>query len=71
VNCIAPGLVLTEATHRQVPEPIQPMFAQMSAMRTNLEPEDMVGAAVFFASDDARRVNGQLLCVDGGNVMPV
>lgn len=71
VNCIAPGLVLTEATQRQVPEPIQPMFAQMSAMRTNLEAEDLVGAAVFFASDDARRVNGQLLCVDGGNVMPV
>ena len=71
VNCIAPGLVLTEATQRQVPEPIQPMFAQMSAMRTNLEAEDMVGTAVFFASDDARRVNGQLLCVDGGNVMPV
>jgi 3-oxoacyl-[acyl-carrier protein] reductase len=71
VNCIAPGLVLTEATQRQVPEPVQPMFAQMSAMRTNLEAEDMVGTAVFFASDDARRVNGQLLCVDGGNVMPV
>jgi len=47
------------------------MFAQMSAMRTNLQAEDMVGTAVFFASDDARCVNGQLLCVDGGNVMPV
>jgi 3-oxoacyl-[acyl-carrier protein] reductase len=71
VNCIAPGLVLTEATRRQVPEAVQPMFAQMSAMRTNLEPEDMVGTAVFFASDDANRVNGQVIAVDGGNVMPV
>lgn len=71
VNCIAPGLTLTEATARQVPEPIQPLFAQMSASRVNVEAEDMVGAAVFFASDDARRVNGQILCIDGGNVMPV
>ncbi len=71
VNCIAPGLTLTEATARQVPEPIQPMFAQMSAMRTNVEAEDMVGTAVYFASDDAKRVNGQVICIDGGNVMPV
>jgi len=71
VNCIAPGLTLTDATARQVPEAAQPLFAQMSASRVNVEPEDMVGAAVFFASDDARRVNGQVLCIDGGNVMPV
>jgi NAD(P)-dependent dehydrogenase (short-subunit alcohol dehydrogenase family) len=71
VNCIAPGLTLTDATDRQVPEPIQPMFAQMSAMRTNVEAEDMVGTAVYFASEDAARVNGQVICIDGGNVMPV
>jgi 3-oxoacyl-[acyl-carrier protein] reductase len=71
VNCIAPGLTMTEATARQVPEPVQPFFAQMSASRVNVEAEDMVGAAVFFASEDARRINGQILCIDGGNVMPV
>ena len=71
VNCIAPGLTLTDATQRQVPEPLQPIFAQMSAMRTNVEAEDMVGTAVYFASSDADRVNGQIICIDGGNVMPV
>ncbi len=30
------------------------------------EPEDMTGAAVFLASDDAAYVNGQLIAVDGG-----
>ena len=30
------------------------------------EPEDMAGAAVFLASDDAAYVTGQLLAVDGG-----
>ncbi|MDH3706465.1 MAG: SDR family oxidoreductase [Acidimicrobiia bacterium] len=47
------------------------MFAQMSAMQRNPEPEHMVGAAVFFASGDADLVNGQILVVDGGNIMPV
>ncbi len=71
VNCIAPGLVNTEATEKQVPGDFQPMFATMSAMRRNAEPEHMVGVAVFFASSDADLVNGQVIVVDGGNVMPV
>jgi 3-oxoacyl-[acyl-carrier protein] reductase len=71
VNCIVPGLVNTEATEKQVPTDFQPMFATMSAMRRNAEPEHMVGVAVFFASSDADLVNGQVIVVDGGNVMPV
>src|SRR5829696_188269 len=71
VNCIAPGLTNTAATEKQVPVDFQPMFATMSAMRRNTEPEHMVGPAVFFASSDADMVNGQVLVVDGGNVMPV
>jgi 3-oxoacyl-[acyl-carrier protein] reductase len=71
VNCIAPGLTNTSATEKQVPADFQPMFATMSAMRRNTEPEHMVGPAVFFASSDADMVNGQVLVVDGGNVMPV
>ena len=71
VNCIAPGLTNTAATEKQVPADFQPIFATMSAMRRNTEPEHMVGAAVFFASSDADMVNGQVLVVDGGNVMPV
>jgi 3-oxoacyl-[acyl-carrier protein] reductase len=71
VNCIAPGLVNTAATEKQVPTDFQPMFATMSAMRRNAEPEHMVGPAVFFASGDADLVNGQVIVVDGGNVMPV
>jgi 3-oxoacyl-[acyl-carrier protein] reductase len=71
VNCIAPGLVNTAATEKQVPADFQPMFATMSAMRRNAEPEHMVGVAVFFASSDAELVNGQVIVVDGGNVMPV
>ena len=39
--------------------------------RRNTEPRHMVGPALFLASDDAEMVNGQILVVDGGNIMPV
>ncbi|HYV60682.1 MAG TPA: SDR family oxidoreductase, partial [Acidimicrobiia bacterium] len=70
VNCIAPGVTMTEATKKIVPEGIIDMLPAMSAMKRKLEPEDLTGTAVFFASDDAALVTGQVLCVDGGSVMP-
>lgn len=70
VNCIAPGVTMTEATKRIVPAEFMPFITMMTAMKAELEPEDLTGAAVFFASDDARMVTGQVLCVDGGLAMP-
>ena len=70
VNCIAPGVVMTDATKKVVPEHLLGAVQFMSAMRRTLEPEDLTGAAVFFASDDAALVTGQVLCVDGGANMP-
>lgn len=70
VNCIAPGLTTTAATDKQVPTDFQPMFAEWNATKRLAEPEDMTGVALFFASDDARMVNGQIMVVDGGGVMP-
>jgi 2-deoxy-D-gluconate 3-dehydrogenase len=67
VNAIAPGYVCTEVTvtlqkdkvrNRQILERIpQGRWA---------EPEDMVGAVVFLASDASRYVQGHVLVVDGG-----
>lgn len=70
VNCIAPGTTMTEATKRIVPEEFLPMVTMMTAMKKALEPEDLTGSAVFFASDDAAMVSGQVLVVDGGGAMP-
>jgi 3-oxoacyl-[acyl-carrier protein] reductase len=70
VNCIAPGVTMTEATKKIVPDfYIEGMTAQ-TAMKSTLEPEDLAGACVFFASDDAKFVTGQTLVVDGGLAMP-
>jgi 3-oxoacyl-[acyl-carrier protein] reductase len=70
VNCIAPGVTMTEATKRVVPEMFIGGMTAMTAMKQTLEPEDLAGAAVFFASDDARLCTGQTLVVDGGLAMP-
>lgn len=71
VNCIAPGVTMTEATKKIVPPEFIDMIPQfMTAMKQKLEAEDLTGTAVFFASDDARLVTGQVLCVDGGGSMP-
>ena len=70
VNCIAPGVTMTEATKKIVPEEFLGMVTYMTAMHRTLEPEDLAGAAVFFASDDANFITGQVLCVDGGGSMP-
>jgi NAD(P)-dependent dehydrogenase (short-subunit alcohol dehydrogenase family) len=70
VNCIAPGVTMTEATKKIVPDFfIEGMTAQ-TAMKSTLEPEDLAGACVFFASDDAKFVTGQTLVIDGGLAMP-
>jgi acetoacetyl-CoA reductase/3-oxoacyl-[acyl-carrier protein] reductase len=38
-------------------------------MRAINEPEDIAAAVAFLASDDARRMTGQSLVVDGGHWM--
>ncbi|MEI8000890.1 MAG: SDR family oxidoreductase [Actinomycetes bacterium] len=70
VNCIAPGITMTEATRKVVPEEFLGLMTSATAMKQRLEPEDLAGAAVFFASDDARLCTGQVLVIDGGLAMP-
>ncbi len=70
VNCIAPGVTMTEATKKIVPDFFIQQMTAMTAMKSTLEPDDLAGACVFFASDDARFCTGQTLVVDGGLAMP-
>ena len=70
VNCISPGPVLTDAMKADLdPARIEELRLK-SALHRTLDPEDLAGAVVFFASDDAAMITGQVLCVDGGLCMP-
>jgi len=70
VNAIAPGVIDTEATRKTVPSEILESLAAQQAVPGVLSAEDLTGAAVFFASDEARFVTGQVLVIDGGKYMP-
>ena len=53
-----------------VPEPVLETLAEQQAVPGVLHADDLTGAAVFFATDEARFVTGQVLVVDGGKYMP-
>src|SRR5260370_4313624 len=70
VNSVAPGFVRSNpASERQwagYGEEGQKALLERIAMRRLGSPHDIANAVVFFASDLARFVNGQVLAVDGG-----
>ncbi len=69
VNAIAPGVTMTDATRKHVPDAMMGAIKMMSALRRTLEPEDITGTAVFLASDDSDAVTGQVIPVDAGVAM--
>ncbi len=69
VNAIAPGVTMTEATRKIVPEELASSLVMFSALRKPLQPEDLTGTAVFLASADSDLMTGQTLVVDGGMIM--
>lgn len=67
VNAIAPGFIVTEqsARARQDPEFTSAVEARTPMKRWG-QPDDIVGAALFLASDASAFVTGICLPVDGG-----
>lgn len=70
VNSIGPGAIRTPINHAawQTPEAYNNLLKLIPAKRIG-EPEDIGGAAVWLASDDADYVNGITLFVDGGMLL--
>src|SRR5262245_2241204 len=69
VNTICPGLTLTEAAKRIVPEDMMSMLPMFTALKRPLQPQDLTGTVVFLASEDNDMMTGQVLVVDGGMIM--
>jgi len=67
VNAIAPGFIETDLTKglRESPKHLESLIRQVPLGRLG-HPAEIVGAAIYLASDAASYVTGQMLHVDGG-----
>ena len=66
VNAIAPGVFRTDMNAALLDAPRGQEFLVRTPMKRFGKLEELVGAAVFLASDASSFVTGQLLAVDGG-----
>jgi len=64
-NVVSPGLTLTDATAR-LPQEHKDASAQMVPLKRNGLPEDVAGAILLLASDEAKFITGVYLPVSGG-----
>ncbi|GAB4258360.1 MAG: 3-oxoacyl-ACP reductase FabG [Thermoleophilia bacterium] len=74
VNAITPGLTQSDGVkrlHEQgiLPSEVADQLAQQQSLKRKQEPEDLVGAVLFLASDDSDFITGQTINVDGGWLM--
>lgn len=70
VNALAPGLVETRFAQAlfQDKKTYEQIMSQVP-LRRHAQPEDIVGAAVFLASQASAHITGQVLVIDGGGRM--
>ena len=68
VNCIMPGPFLTDISKAWDMAAFERQ-AQQFALRRGGQPEEIVGAAIYFASDASSFTTGAILRIDGGSGM--
>lgn len=68
VNAVAPGFITTEMTD-VLSDSVKAAAEGQIPMRRFGETQDVANAVTFLASDDAKYITGQVLCVDGGMAM--
>lgn len=71
VNCIAVGYTMTEASLTMPGRDAEgdKMLVARRCIKREQKAEDLVGTAVFLASDDSDFISGQTIVVDGGDYM--
>ena len=68
VNCVAPGFIVTAMTESLGEDQKEQLIGRIPSGRLGT-PDDVAGACVFLASEEASYVTGQTLHVNGGMAM--
>jgi 3-oxoacyl-[acyl-carrier protein] reductase len=67
VNAICPGFIETDMTAK-LSDAIKEEAKKRIPLASFGKPEDIAAAVTFFASDYARYITGQFICIDGGMI---
>jgi 3-oxoacyl-[acyl-carrier protein] reductase len=67
-NAIAPGFIQTDMT-KVLPEKVKEEMMKAIPLGYLGETSDIAQTALFLASESARYITGQVICVDGGMVI--
>lgn len=69
VNAVAPGAVATDMAKEFTSDKMRQYLAMMTPLGRMAEPDELAGAYVYLASDEATFTTGTIVNVDGGIVM--
>ena len=65
VNCICPGMVMTEMAEK-IPREFLDKAIDETVLGRIADPEDIANVVVFLCSDKSRHITGEVIKVDGG-----
>lgn len=66
-NTVAPGLIMTPAAIKHVPQVMKDLFIKHNSLPYHGEPNDIGHTVVFLASDESKFITGQTIEVEGGH----
>lgn len=66
VNCLSPGVIAGELTEKTMSPQVREQALSLMLIKRFARYEEMVGGAVFLASDESSYMTGQTLSINGG-----
>jgi 3-oxoacyl-[acyl-carrier protein] reductase len=66
VNCLSPGVIANEFTEKSMSPKVKETALSLMLVKRFAKVEEMVGAAIFLASDESSYVTAQTISVNGG-----